>query len=280
MLTFAFLFTVWGTSSAVVSMVSTLNAAYDIVENRAWWKVRLVAIGLTVGLAFFILVSMTLIVAGPTLAERLAQTLHLGLVFEWGWKILQWPVIFAMVSAGIALVYYFAPDAEQDWVWITPGSIFATFLWVLISLGFKLYLARIGSYEAYGAIGGVMVLLLWFYLSGVAILIGAELNAEIEHASPYGKSAGEKVPGQRKKIGTAAARDYEERKASGQLDVEPFSDSVNCDIERPSAPQPSEGLRPSTLLIGTAALLPAAVKVGLEVKRKLTSNATFDDRAA
>jgi membrane protein len=125
-----------------------------------------------------------------------------------------------------------------------------------------------------------MVLLLWFYLSGVAILIGAELNAEIEHASPYGKNPGEKVPGQRRKIGTAAARDYEARKASGQLDVEPFSDNVNCDIDRPSAKAPSEGLRPSALLIGTAALLPAAVKVGLEVKRKLTSSATSSDRAA
>ena len=279
-LTFAFLFTLWGTSSAVVSMVSTLNAAYDITEGRPWWKVRLVAIGLTLGLAFFILVSMTLLVAGPSIAERLAQTLHLGPLFEWGWKILQWPLIFAMVSAAIALVYYFAPDAEQDWVWITPGSIFGTTLWVLVSLGFKFYLARFGSYEAYGAIGGVMVLLLWFYLSGLAILIGAEFNAEIEHASPYGKSPGEKVPGQRKKIGAAAEREYEERKAGGQLDLESFPDGVNCDVDRSPARQPSEGVKPSALLIGTAALLPVAWKIGLDVKRKLTSNATSDDRAA
>ena len=279
-LTFAFLFTVWGTSSAVVSMVSTLNAAYDIIEGRSWWKVRLIAIGLTLGLAFFILVSVTLVVAGPTLAERLAQSLHLGPVFEWGWKILQWPLIFAMVSSAIALVYYFAPDAEQDWVWITPGSILATTLWVLISLSFKFYLARFGSYEAYGAIGGVMVLMLWFYLSGVAILIGAELNAEIEHASPHGKNPGEKVPGQRKKIGAAAIRDYEERKARGEFEVEAVPDVVNCDIDRPVAPPPSERMKPSALLIGTAALLPAAVKIGLDVKRKLTSGSTSDDQAA
>ena len=281
LLTFAFLFTLWSTSNAVVSMCSTLNAAYDIIESRPWWKVRLIAIVLTLGLAFFILISMTLIVAGPTLAERIADTMRLGPVFEWTWKVLQWPVIFALVSAGIALVYYFAPDAEQDLIWITPGSILGTALWVVISLGFKFYLSRFGSYEAYGVIGSVMVLLLWFYLSGLAILIGAELNAEIEHASPYGKNPGEKVPGQRKKIGVAAERDYEERKARGVLDVEPFPDGINCDVDRPPAREPSEAIKPSALLIGTAALIPAAVKIGLEVKRQLKStSATSDGRAA
>ena len=281
LLTFAFLFTLWSTSNAVVSMCSTLNAAYDIIESRPWWKVRLIAVVLTLGLAFFILISMTLIVAGPTLAERIADTMRLGPAFEWTWKVLQWPVIFALVSAGIALVYYFAPDAEQDLIWITPGSILGTALWVVISLGFKFYLSRFGSYEAYGVIGSVMVLMLWFYLSGLAILIGAELNAEIEHASPYGKNPGEKVPGQRKKIGVAAERDYEERKARGVLDVEPFPDGINCDVDRPPALEPSEGIKPSALLIGTAALIPAAVKIGLEVKRQLKSaSATSDDRAA
>ena len=281
LLTFAFLFTLWSTSNAVVSMCSTLNAAYDIIESRPWWKVRLIAIVLTLGLAFFILISMTLIVAGPTLAERIADTMRLGPVFEWTWKVLQWPVVFALVSAGIALVYYFAPDAEQDLIWITPGSILGTALWVVISLGFKFYLSRLGSYEAYGVIGSVMVLLLWFYLSGLAILIGAELNAEIEHASPYGKNPGEKVPGQRKKIGVAAERDYEERKARGVLDVKPFPDGINCDVDRPPALEPSEGIKPSSLLIGTAALIPAAVKIGLEVKRQLKStSATSDGRAA
>ena len=286
LLTFAFVFTLWSTSNAVVSMTSTLNAAYDITESRPWWKVRLIAIALTLGLAFFILVSMTLVIAGPTLAERIAETMRLGPVFEWGWKLLQWPLIFAMVSAGIALVYYFAPDAEQDLVWITPGSILATGLWILISLGFKLYLARFGNYEAYGAIGAVMVLMLWFYLSGLAILIGAELNAEIEHASPYGKNPGEKVPGQRKKIGSAAQRDYEDRKARGVPDVELFPSGMNCDVDRPPAREPKEGLKPSALLIGAAALLPMAVKIGRDVKKQVTSKnvtskrITSDDRAA
>lgn len=205
LLTFAFLFTLWSSSNAVVSMCSTLNAAYDITEGRPWWKVRLTALGVTVGLAVFILVSMTLVIAGPTIAEHIANSMNLGPVFVSVWSILQWPVVFALVATGIALIYYYAPDAEQDWVWITPGSVLATALWVIVSLGFKFYVTRFGTYTAtYGVIGGVMVLMLWFYFSGVAILVGAELNAEIEHASPYGKDGGEKVPGEKKRIGSAA----------------------------------------------------------------------------
>jgi membrane protein len=276
LLTFAFLLTLWSSSAAVVSVSTTLNAAYDITEGRSWWRVRLIAIGLTIGLAFFILVSMSLIIVGPTLAERAAEAMQLGPAFEWTWKILQWPVVFILVSTGIALVYYFAPDAEQDWVWITPGSVLATALWVVISLGFKLYLARFGSYnETYGTIGSVMVLLLWFYLSGIALLAGAELNAEIEHASPYGKEPGEKVPGQKKKIGAAAQREFEERKAHGEVAVQPFPDGVLCDVDLP-ARDASRGIRPSELLIGTALLLPMAVKIGRDVSRKVTSS----DRAA
>ena len=184
-LTLAFFFTLWSSSSAVVAVCSTLNAAYDITEGRPWWKVRLTAIGLTVGLAIFILVSMTLVIAGPTLAEKVAEAMHLGSVFTWSWKILQWPLVFVLIATAVALVYYFAPDAEQDWTWITPGSVLATALWVLASLGFRFYVTNFASYnETYGTIGGVMVLLLWFYVSGIALLIGAELNAEIEHASP------------------------------------------------------------------------------------------------
>ena len=277
LLTFAFLLTLWSCSAAVMSMTSTLNIAYDITESRPWWKVRLVAIGLTLGLAVFILASMTLIVAGPTLAERVANAMHLGVAFKWAWMVLQWPLVFVLVATAIALVYYFAPDAEQEWVWITPGSILATALWIVVSLGFKVYLARFDTYnvETYGTIAGVMVLLLWFYLSGVAILVGAELNAEIEHASPYGKEPGERVPGEKKKIGVAAQRAYEERRARGEMPAAPFPDNVNCDLDRP-APPVKNGLRASDVLIGTAALLPAAVKIGRQVKKKVTSG----DRAA
>src|SRR4030095_4792417 len=108
-----------------------------------------------------------------------AEMAHLGGAFALTWKIVQWPVVFALVVSAVAMVYYFAPDAEQDWIWITPGSVLATALWVLASLGFKFYISNFASYnETYGAIGGVMVLLLWFYVSGIALLLGAELHVE------------------------------------------------------------------------------------------------------
>ena len=211
--TIGMLTALWSSSAAMTAIIDTLNAAYDIEEGRPWWKVRLTAIGLTIGLALFIIVAFTLVVVGPTLAERLADRLYLGAAFEWTWKILQWPVVFTLVSGVIALVYYFAPDADQDWVWLTPGSIVATALWLVASLGFKLYITNLNPYESYGLIGGVMVLMLWFYISGLVILIGAEMNAVIEHASDYGKQPGEKVPGQRRKIGPALKRAWEARRA-------------------------------------------------------------------
>ena len=99
-----------------------------------------------------------------------------------------------------------------DWVWVTAGSVVSTIVWWLASLAFKIYLANFANYnETYGSLGGVIVLMLWLYISAVAILVGAEMNAEIEHASPHGKDPGEKVPGQKKRLGAAAAREYEER---------------------------------------------------------------------
>jgi membrane protein len=272
-LTFGFLLTIWSSSTAMVSLTTTLNAAYDIIEERPWWKVRLTAIALTLGLALFILTSIALVIAGPSVAEQLATRMQLGEAFKWTWWILQWPVVLALVATGIAIVYYFAPDAEQQWVWITPGSILATMVWIAVSLGLKFYISQFPSYnETYGAIGGVIVLLLWFWLSGLAILVGAEFNAEIEHASPYGKDVGEKVPGEKKKIGVLAERTYEQRMASGQIPVTPFPDDVNCDVE-PRASKDASGVRPSELLIGTAALIPAAIKVAKTIRHKVDTDA-------
>ena len=279
-LTFAFLLTLWSSSGAMVSIISSLNAAYDITEGRPLWRVRLTAISLTIGVAFFILISMALVLVGPTVAEHLANSLDLGAAFKWAWWVLQWPVVFGLVTTAIGLIYYFAPDAEQDWAWITPGSVIATFLWVVVSLGLKLYIAYFGNYnETYGTLGGFIVLLTWFYLSGLAILIGAEFNAEIEHASPYGKDVGEKVAGEKRKIGTAAARDYEERKEKGIVDTPPFPDDVNCDAEPHRPPRARDGLRASDLVIGAAVLAPIAATIVKEVRESVNGDSSRDHAA-
>ena len=215
LLTFGVAAALWSSSAALVSIVGALNRAYDIEEGRPWWKVRLVAIGLTLGVAVIVLVALSLVLGGPALAERLGQTTGWGAPFEWTWLVLQWPLVFALVTTGIGLIFYFGPDADQDWVWISPGAVAATILWLLVSLLFKLYIANFTDYEAsYGTVGGVIVVLLWFYLSGIAILAGAELNAEIEHASPYGKAPGQKNAHGKLLIGRRAARAFRERQRS------------------------------------------------------------------
>jgi membrane protein len=200
----------WSSSAALVSIAGALNRAYDITESRPWWKVRLAAIALTLGTAAFVLVAFSLVLVGPAVAEYLARTTGLGAVLEWTWLILQWPLVFLMVSTAIGVIYYFGPDAEQDWAWITPGAIAATALWLASSLAFKAYIANFTDYgAAYGTVGGVIVLLLWFYVSSLAILAGAELNAEIEHASPHGKAPGQKSAGGRRLLGARATRAFE-----------------------------------------------------------------------
>ena len=201
----------WSSSAALVSISSALNRAYDIEESRAWWKVRLIAIALTVTLALFVLAAFTLVLAGPALADAASGLFGFGAAFRWAWMILQWPVAFVLICVAVGVVYYFAPDADQEWVWVTPGAVLATALWLLASGLFRVYAVSFGDYQAtYGALGGVVVLMLWMYMTGLAIVIGAEVNAEIEHASPWGKEPGEKVAGERRKIGLAAARAYQD----------------------------------------------------------------------
>ena len=203
------LMAIWSSSAAMVSIIEAMNRAYDITESRPWWRVRLTAMFLTTGLAFFILTSFTLVLAGPQIADYLGRHLGFAPAFTTAWKILQWPIAFLLVSTGFGLVYYYAPDAEQEWVWITPGAVAATVLWILFSLAFRFYVVNFGHYEeAYGTLGAIILTLLWFYITGFVMVIGAELNAEIEHASPWGKEPGEKTPGAKRKIGIAAARAY------------------------------------------------------------------------
>lgn len=200
-LTFGLLVAIWSSSAALIAISSTLNRAYDITEARPWWKVRLIAVLLTLGLAAVVIVSLGLLILGPMLAAKIGAWLGLGPAFVTVWTIGRWPVIFLLVSFGIALIYYHAPDADQEWIWITPGSILATLLWIAASLGLQMYLKVAGSFnETYGALGGAIVILLWLYVTGTAILVGGEINAEIEHASPQGKAPGEKRPGRRRQL--------------------------------------------------------------------------------
>jgi membrane protein len=195
----------WSSSAAFNAIISALNTAYDVREWRPWWKRRLIAIGLTVALAVFVVVAFGLIVGGADLAGWIAEQANAGDAFATTWAILHWPVAFALIVLAVDLVYYFAPNVESDWVWVTPGSLLATTLWLIASYGFRLYAQNFSTYDAvYGAIGSVIVLMLWFYISGLTLLVGAELNAEIDKALPLPEEARERDG--RRAIGPAAER--------------------------------------------------------------------------
>jgi membrane protein len=193
LLSFGLLAALWTSSSALTAIMDSLNRAYDVEEGRPYWKVRGLALLLTVGLSAFIVGALVLLTFGPQLGGWIADLVGLGRVFELTWNILRWPVIVGLLIVALALVYYVAPDVEQKWQWLTPGSAFAVLGWLLASLGFAFYVNKFGSYNAtYGSIGAVIVLLTWMYLTGLLVLIGAEINAEIEHAAQDGKAPGEK----------------------------------------------------------------------------------------
>ena len=200
-LSFGILATLWAASNGMGAISGSLNVAYDVKETRSWWKVRLSAIGLTLALAFLIVTALVLVLYGHNLADAVAVKFGLGEAFATAWKILQWPIVLIFVLLAFALIYYFGPDVrDQEWKWLTPGAFVGVALWLLVSLAFKAYLSYFNSYSAtYGSLGAVIILMLWFYFTGAAILIGGEINSEIEHemakrGAPDAKEKGEKSP--------------------------------------------------------------------------------------
>jgi membrane protein len=200
-ISFGILAALWAASNGLGAITESLNTAYDLKETRPWWKQRLTSIGLTVALSILIIGALILVVAGGHIAEWLAAHYGLGPVFPTGWKIIQWPVVLACMTFAFALIYYLAPDfREQAWQWLTPGAVIGVVLWLLVSLGFRVYLHYFNSYNAtYGSLGAVIILMLWLYFTGAAVLIGGEVNSEIENAAakqgdPEAKEKGEKAP--------------------------------------------------------------------------------------
>lgn len=184
LLTLGIIGAIWSSSAAMVAIIDALNRAYDITEWRPWWKRRVLAVALTMALAVFSLVSLAFVLIGPAMAGHVAAWLGLAPAVAVVFSLIRWPVIVFSVVLGLDLVYRFAPNRPARWTWITPGALVATALWIATSFGFKFYVSHFADYAAtYGTIGGVIVTMLWFYVSGLAILIGAELNAVIEAAS-------------------------------------------------------------------------------------------------
>ena len=197
---FGILAALWAASNGMGAITEALNVAYDVKESRSWWKKRLVAIGLTLALSVLIISALVMVLAGDKVAHMVSASYALGSVFLMVWNILQWPIVLAAMLFAFALIYYFAPDVrEQKWTWITPGAVVGVVLWLLVSFGFRIYLQFFDSYSnTYGSLGAVIILMLWLYLTGAAVLVGGELNAEIENAAAAAGAADAKEKSEKK----------------------------------------------------------------------------------
>jgi membrane protein len=184
MLTFGIVTSLWFASSGVNSMISALNVAYHIREARSWLKVRMVSLGLTLSISILLLAASIAGLVSSHFVDWLGTKLHLQPFVVGVWKTLQWPTAIFFVLVSYSLIYFFGPDLkERQWHWITPGSVFGAFVWLVASVGFRIYLRIFDSYSlSYGSLGAVMILLAWLYATGLAFLIGGEINAEIDRA--------------------------------------------------------------------------------------------------
>ena len=193
----------WAASSGINALGQALNEAYDVAETRPWWKVRLISVAMTVALAVLIVSALLIVLYGGRLGNFLFSSIHEGDPFSIAWKILQWPIALTFVFLAFGLIYQFAPNlparrrgrrlpkSDLRRRWLSPGVLVAVLLWMLVSLGFRLYLHFFNSYSAtYGSLGAVIILMLWFYLTGAAILFGAEVNCELEGNNSSSKRRG------------------------------------------------------------------------------------------
>jgi membrane protein len=191
----------WSGSGGISSLMDALNRCYHVKEARPWWKSRLISVGLTVGISGLTIMALIIILYGGKIATFVGSEIGLSSITVLAWRIVQWPIAFLFVVVAFALLYYWGPDARQKWQWITPGSMVGVAVWIGASMLFRVYLHFFDSYsKTYGSLGAVIVLLLWLYISGLAILLGGEINSEIENAAarlghPEAKDVGEKNAG-------------------------------------------------------------------------------------
>ena len=172
----------WAASNGMGAVSQTLNTAYDVRETRSWWKVRLISVLLTVALAVLIISALAIVLYGGSIGDAVTGRYGFSTVFTRVWGVLQWPIALAFVLATFNLIYNFAPNIKSSQRrWFSPGAVVGVVLWLAVSFAFRIYLRYFDSYSlTYGSLGALIVLMLWFYFTGVAILIGGEVNCEAD----------------------------------------------------------------------------------------------------
>jgi membrane protein len=179
---FGLLAAFWSASGYIGAFMRASNAIYDVPEGRPIWKTLPIRLGVTAVIGLMLLASALIVVFTGRLAEEVGAALGIGSAAVTAWDIAKWPVLLVLVSLMFAILYWVSPNVRQGgFRWITPGGVLAVVVWLLASAGLALYVANFGSYnKTYGTLAGVIVFLIWLWLTNVAILIGAELNAELE----------------------------------------------------------------------------------------------------
>lgn len=193
LMSFGILLALWTASIGVRSLMNAMNRVYAVEESRPSWKLVLLSVAYTVGLAVMLLLAAGFMTLGPQVMSWLASQIGMEQMLVTLWTWIRWPLAILLMMLAVALIYYATPDVEQDFRFITPGSVVAVIVWLAASIGFGIYVQNFGNYNAtYGSIGAIIVLLLYFYISAAVLLLGAQLNATIEHASAEGKDVGDK----------------------------------------------------------------------------------------
>ncbi len=183
---------IWSASGGTMNLIKATNVAYDEDETRGFLKLRGIALALTLGAVVFILLAVALVAVVPVVLEALGLA-GFALVIA---QVLRWVLLVALVIAALAIVYRVAPDRDAPRLaWVSTGAIVATVLWVIGSVAFSLYVSNFGSYnKTYGALAGVIVLMLWLYLTSYVVLLGAEINAESEKQTSQDSTVGPEQP--------------------------------------------------------------------------------------
>ena len=178
------LLAIWAGSNVFSSLIDALNAAYDVTDTRAWWTKKLIAVASVIVIGLALVTSTVLILGGETLAAWIADRLALRTSTRTIWAVLHIPIAFLLLLTIAAFSYYFLPNIRQSKRQALVGAVFTTIGWAVVTLGFRAYVTNFGNYNAtYGAVGGVIVLLTWMYLSMLVFLIGGEINAELQHGT-------------------------------------------------------------------------------------------------
>ena len=190
--TFGIFGAVWAGSGAMGSIVKAVNRAYDRLETRPFWKVRLISVVLVLASGTVLAGMLLMIVLGGKLGEAIADKANLGNAFNWVWDLARWPLAFVVILLLFALIYYLAPNQDQrSWKWVTPGSLVGALMWLALSGLFALYTSFSSSYSrTYGSLAGGIILLLWLNYSAWAVLFGAELNSELDRQADVRAAGG------------------------------------------------------------------------------------------